>query len=145
LKVSLDTSVLVALLAKASERHSPTRACYQVHRKAGDQFVLTEHALLEAFAVLSRSPRPISMPPSLAREALLDHFRDAIIAPFRSGLAWDAMAHTLSRGHWGGRIYDAVIALSAFEAGARVLLTWNVRHFISVSPPGLEVRAPQGG
>lgn len=60
------------------------------------------------------------------------------------GLAWDTIHHTLRRGFAGARVYDAVIALAAYEAGARLLLTWNVRHFISVALVGLEIRQPQG-
>jgi predicted nucleic acid-binding protein len=42
----------------------------------------------------------------------------------------------------GGIIYDAVIARTAFDAGASVLLTWNTRDFLRVAPPGLEIRQP---
>jgi predicted nucleic acid-binding protein len=42
----------------------------------------------------------------------------------------------------GGILYDAVIAHAAFNAGAGVLLTWNVRDFIRIAPVGLEVMTP---
>ena len=39
----------------------------------------------------------------------------------------------------GGQMYDGLIA-SAADAGATVLLIWNVRHFTSTSSAGVEVR-----
>ena len=143
MKVGLDTNILVELLTRNSVRHVSTRACYERHRKAGVEFVVTGHALLEAFSVLSRSPKPVGVPPLEAERLLREGFGNATIAPFGSGLAWDAIRHTLSQGYWGGRVYDAAIALSTYEAGARLLLTWNVRDLHAVAPVGLEVRQPE--
>jgi predicted nucleic acid-binding protein len=141
-KVALDTNVLVQLFSAGSERHAETRARYQELRESGAEFVLAETVLLEAFSVLSRSPNPVGIPPREAERLLTEHFREAIIAPMKPGFAWEAMRHTLSRGFWGGRVWDTAIAMSVYEAGARLLLTWNVRHFYSVAPVGLEVREP---
>jgi predicted nucleic acid-binding protein len=134
--------VLVELLSRHSGRHPATRSAYEEFRRMGAEFLLADHVLLEAFSVLSRSPRPIGIPPRDAERLLLEHFRDAIIAPLRPGLAWDTISQTLSRGCWGGRVYDTLIAMVVFEAGAEVLLTWNTRHFRSIAPAGLEVREP---
>lgn len=49
----------------------------------------------------------------------------------------DAIRQTLDRHHYGGRVYDAVIALSVYEPGARLLLTWDTRRFPSIAPGGL--------
>jgi predicted nucleic acid-binding protein len=106
------------------------------------EFVIAEHAILEAFSVLSRARAPIGIRPLDAQRALLDRFGNIPIAPIRSGLAWETIRHTLSRGHWGGRVYDAVIALAVWEAGATVILTWDVSDFLTIAPAGLEVRAP---
>ena len=142
MKIALDSSVLVELFARQSPRHAATIATCESLRTQGTEFVLSEHTILEAFSVLSRSPQPIGMSPEHAFHALQDGFGHAMITPMRSGLAWETIRHTLARGHWGGRVYDAVIALSVFEAGASVILTWNPRHFLSIAPSGLEVREP---
>ena len=73
---------------------------------------------------------------------LYESFGKATIAPLRPGSGWDIIRFTLSHGFWGGRVYDTAIALATFEAGARLLLTWNVKHFHAVAPFGLEVREP---
>ena len=142
LRVALDTNVLVQLFSSGSERHAETLARYRELRHAGAEIVLAENVVLEAFSVLSRSPHPVGIPPPDAERLLTETFRDAIIAPLKPGFAWEAMRHTLSRGFWGGRVWDTAIALAVYEAGARLLLTWNVRHFRSVAPVGLEVREP---
>lgn len=142
MRIALDSSVLVELISTGSDRHLRTESAYEGYRRSGAEFVLADHVLLEVFSVLSRSPRPVGIPPQDVERLLRDHFRDAIIAPLRPGLAWDAIGHTLSRGCWGGRVYDTLIALVVFEAGAEVLLTWSARHFRSIAPAGLEVREP---
>ena len=142
MKVALDTNVLVQLFSTGAERHAQTLSSYQEHKHGGAEFVLAENVLLEAFSVLSRSPKPVGIPPREAERLLTEHFHNAIIAPLRPGFAWEAMRHTLARGFWGGRVWDTAIAIAVYEAGARVLLTWNARHFQTVAPVGLEVREP---
>lgn len=142
MRVALDTNVLVELLSLGSGRHLRTRFAYEELRRSGAEFVIADQVLIEAFAVLSRSPRPAGIPPRDAKQLLQDHFGDAIIAPIRPGLAWDAIDQTLSRGFWGGRVYDTLIALATFAAGAEVLVTWNTRHFYGIAPAGLEIREP---
>ena len=82
------------------------------------------------------------MPPRDAERVLAETFRQATLAPFHRGLAWNAIRHTLERNKWGGRVYDTAIALAVFDAGARLLLTWDVEDMRSIAPEGLEVRAP---
>jgi predicted nucleic acid-binding protein len=142
LKVALDTNILVELLSTRSGRHARTRFAYEELQRSGAEFVIADHVLLEAFAVLSHSPRPVGIPPRQTEQLLRDHFGNAIIAPIRPGLAWDAIGQTLTRGFSGGRVYDTLIALATFAAGAEVLLTWNTRHFYGIAPAGLEIREP---
>jgi predicted nucleic acid-binding protein len=142
LRVGLDSNVLIELVSKAVRRRERTVLTFNSMAADGAEFVITDHALLEAFSVLSRSPVPIGVQPELAERLLKESFGTMLIAPLRPGLAWDTIRHTLAHGFWGGRVYDAAIALATFEAGARVLLTWNTRHFLSIAPAGLEVREP---
>jgi len=142
LKVSLDTSFIVPLVAAPSRFHERTLACFEQFQKDGAEFVLAGHALLESFSVLTRSPEPFKVLPRHAERALRETFADATITGFARHAPWKAMEHTISRGHHGGRIYDTAIALAAFEAGARLLLTWNAKHFLSIAPAGLEIRVP---
>jgi predicted nucleic acid-binding protein len=140
-KIGLDTNVVVALLSGPHAFHERTWTCFEDLREGGAELVLPGQVLLESFAVLTRLPEPNRMLPSDAEQALRHTFSDAII----TGVAkdpWAAIHYTVSRGHYGGRVYDTAIALAAFEAGARVLLSWNVKHFLTIVPFGLEVREP---
>jgi hypothetical protein len=94
-------------------------------------------------SMLSRAPEPVGVPPTEAEQSLGEIFGSATVALLRSGAAWDTIRLTLSRGYWGGRVYDTPIALATFETGARLLLTWNVTDFISAAAAGLEVREPR--
>jgi predicted nucleic acid-binding protein len=142
MRISLDADVVVDLISTDASRHAATMACYKERCDGGDEIILVENVLLEAFSVLTRAPKPTRLPPHEAVRSLQESFGDAITVPIRHGLAWDAIHHTLNRGFAGARVYDAAIALAAYEAGARLLLTWNVRHFISIAPVGLEIRQP---
>lgn len=142
MRVALDTSVIIELLAKEADRREATLACYKRHRAAHDEFVVPDHSLIEAFSVLSRMPKRLGIPATLAEKALAEHFSTSIIASLQPGYAWEVIRHTLDRGHWGGRVHDAEIALASYEAGARLLLTWNLRDFLTVAPVGLEIRTP---
>lgn len=143
MKVAVDTSVIVPLLAKQTERHAVTSGVYASYMAGGAEFVVAEHVLMEAFSVLSRSPLPFGMPPEVAEALLRRYFDKAVLAGLPPGYAWSVIRHTLARGYWGGRVHDAEIALASFEAGARLLLTWDLQHFLTVAPVGLEIRAPE--
>ena len=142
LRIGLDSNILIELVSKASRRREHTVKTYHALASDGAEFVVTDHALLEAFSVLSRSPVPLGVEPRVAERLLQENFGAMVLAPLRPGLAWDTIRHTLAHGFWGGRVYDAAIALATFEAGARLFLTWNTRHFRSIAPAGLEVREP---
>ena len=142
MKVGLDTSVIVNLLRSRTPQHAATWECYSNQRDSGAEFVIADHALLEAFSVLTRTPPPYRLAPEAAEHLIQLNFRGATIAPLRAGLSWETIRHTVTRGFGGGRIYDAAIALATFEAGARLLFTWNVKHFITIAPAGLEIRQP---
>jgi len=141
-KIGVDADVVVHLIATPSERHAVTMASFQEYCRAGAEIVLAENVLLEAFSVLSRSPKPIGIRAEDAARALRESFGATTIAPIRSGLALRAIAQVVDRGFAGGRVYDAAIAIATYEAGARLLLTWNVKNFLTVAPVGLEIRQP---
>jgi predicted nucleic acid-binding protein len=116
---------------------------YERRLADGQRVVIAVHALLECFSVLTRMPSPFRTAPETAERALATYFRDgAEICGLDPEDCWSAITELARYGRGGGRIYDAVIALSTYRAGASLLLTWNVRDFLLVAPPGLEVREP---
>ena len=142
-RFALDSSCLIPLIAEWHSQHQRTLACYEEFLAKRAVAVLPVHVILESFSVLTRLPPPRRMLPETVKEALEHTFLPSAVIPgVEAQTAWsviEALAHTGSR---GGGVYDALIAYSAARAGATVLLTWNVRHFLPLAPPGLEVREP---
>jgi hypothetical protein len=81
MKIGLNADEVVDLIAKESARHVATATCLARHRDAGDEFILAENVLLEAFGVLTRTPKPTGIYPSEAVRALHDLFGQTITAP----------------------------------------------------------------
>ncbi len=143
LKVGLDSSV-VALFVKEHDFHAQTRAEWERLRRQEVLWVVTCHALLECFSVLTRMPVPKRVGAEEAERMLHENFgEDAVIAGLDAEQAWAAIRKIVSGRLHGGAVYDAAIAQSTFAAGASLLLTWNLRDFLRVAPAGLEVMTPE--
>jgi len=138
---ALDTSCVIPLLSSWHEFHARTKQGYETRRARRERLVIPAHALLESFAVLTRMP--VRLSPEDARRLLEESFfQKAEIASLASGAAWITIQDLSLREMGGGIVYDAVIARTAFDAGASVLLTWNMKDFLRVAPLGLEIRQP---
>ncbi|MGB6941305.1 MAG: hypothetical protein WBE37_02760 [Bryobacteraceae bacterium] len=71
-----------------------------------------------------------------------DFSRAALVAGVEAALVWERIESLSRMGIQGGQVYDALIAWCAADAGAKVLLTWNRKLFITISIPDLEVQEP---
>ncbi|MEO8024826.1 MAG: PIN domain-containing protein [Bryobacteraceae bacterium] len=142
MKYGLDASCLVPLVLAAHPRHDRTLAAKAECDKDNGELILTAHALLECYAVLTRLPKPHGIAPPKAEELLKLNFGTHRIVGMTRDTVWATLRSRVSRGQWGARVFDSVIALSTLEAGGQVLLSWNARHLLDVAPPGLEIREP---
>jgi predicted nucleic acid-binding protein len=132
---------MIPLLCDWHEFHAPTVAA--VGTGSLSSLVICTHVLLECFAVLTRLPAPHRIPPQQANRLLAANFHTSVaLCGVLDSDVWGAMARTAERQVGGGKIYDAVVAEATARAGASVLLTWNVKDFVTVAPPGLEIRTP---
>lgn len=141
-KFALDTSVLVPLLSEWHDNHLAALREVNARRARGQTAIAPVHAVLECFSVLTRLPAPLRAPAATVRKAITEWFPAAFIANLDSRDALEAMQDVANAGAAGGRVYDAAIARSAWRAGARTLLTYNVRDFAHVAPAGMNVREP---
>ena len=142
-RIALDSSCLVPLVSELHALHQSTVRSYQecIERKA--QIVLPVHAVLECYSVLTRIPPPFRLPAEIAQRTITESFAGiAVLAGMKSSMLWDYLGELAALHVVGGRVYDALIARCAADAGATLLLTWNLKHFLAVAPPGLEVREP---
>ena len=136
-----DTSILVGGLieigpeAEAAQAVMAAIATGRVAKPA-----TAWHCCLEFYSVTTRLPPEFRLSPQdalhLLEEEILGRFevhelpRKSRLPLFRSA----ASNRTV-----GGRIYDAHIGAIAVEAGARAVVTENVRHFSNLPGHGIEV------
>jgi predicted nucleic acid-binding protein len=122
------------MIATVSDWHPHhRRAIADIDRRLnnGESMLLAAPALVEAFSVLTRLPRPYRVPPSdglaLLQVSLLDHAESVVALDGDTYVRFirDAAADTIV----GGQVYDAVIAACARAANVDTLLTFNERHF----------------
>jgi hypothetical protein len=104
--------------------------------------VIAGHAFLECFSVLTRLPPPLATAPETAEAILAKYLEAGELGGMTADACRLAVRDLAARGMGGGRIYDGIIALCSYQAGATTLLTYNARHFLPVAPPGLAVLEP---
>ena len=116
----VDTSVVVAAItASDSVVLSRCRAALDASSAP------VAHVLIESFSVLTRLPPPWRLRPDAAHAFLSSAFPDPPIALSSRGY-WFVIGTMAGEESAGGKVYDAVVARTAFEAG-QVLLTRDVR------------------
>lgn len=98
------------------------------------------HCCLEFYSVTTRLPEEYRLEP----EAALRLLREEIFARFyvhdlRAELREEFLVSAAGEGTRGGRIYDAHIAEIARQAGARLVVTENRRHFTPLLRHGIRV------
>jgi len=142
-RIALDSSYLIALLCDWHANHHRTLRSYQHWHARDAQIVLPVHAILECYSVLTRIPAPYRLPSDIARQTIEESFaRTSFVVGVKAGGVWERIGNLARLGIGGGQVYDALIAWSAADAAATVLLTWNLKHFAAIAPPDLEVREP---
>jgi predicted nucleic acid-binding protein len=131
-KAFFDTSVLLAAVREADQRH-------EVSRKLLLQFAPHEascaaHTLAELYAALTGMKPPLRLRPEIA-ELLLEHFKTSL---YCISLTADEVLQTIHRTAAlklpGGIIYDALLLACARKIEAEHIYTWNVKHFQMVAP-----------
>jgi predicted nucleic acid-binding protein len=98
------------------------------------------HCCLEFYAVATRLPEEYRLSPadagSLLEEELLGRFR---VVELPVGARLELVRDVVRERVAGGRLYDAHIAETARRAGARLVVTDNVRHFSALRAHGIRV------
>jgi len=121
---------MVAAVCSWHERHAAVAAEIEQRLHARGRLAIPAHALVEAYAVLTRLPAPHRVAPADAWALLTANFVEPAEVVALEGQAHAVLlARLAAAGTGGGRTYDALIAEQAATAGADVLLTLNPRHF----------------
>ncbi|MGE0600950.1 MAG: PIN domain-containing protein [Dehalococcoidia bacterium] len=137
-----DTNVMIASVQAWHVHHERARSELRTRRENGDALLLAAHSLVECYSVLTRLPPSQRVRPEIAVRMIGANFveRGRIIG-LGAGDYWPILEAAAGRGVAGGRVFDALIAAAARAAGAEVLLTFNVRHFVGLTE-GLEIVEP---
>lgn len=117
--IAVDTSVVVASFATWHEGHE---ASLEVMRKRPR---LPAQVLAEAYSVLTRLPPPHRVASHLVTEFLKDRLAEPPLQIGSENLA-AVVVSASAHGITGGAIYDAIVAATALEHGAR-LFTRDLR------------------
>jgi predicted nucleic acid-binding protein len=143
LRVALDSSFLIALIADWHAQHPRTLRSYDRWLAERAQVLVPWHAVAECYSVLTRLPAPYRFPTQVAHQSLSQNIaKNAMTVALEPQQVWRVIEDLARLGITGGQVYDALIAASAAEARAHVLMTWNPKHFVSVAPAGLQIREP---
>jgi predicted nucleic acid-binding protein len=140
--IGVDSSVIVAAIHANHSRHAAA-AGWLVRALSVDELVVCHHTVLEAYAVLTSLPGSFRVTPSEARDLLAATVKgNMTVAGFDPGGTWDTLESFVPWSVAGGRSYDAFVARVLHAHGARVVATFNVKHFaglvegLSVIDPG---------
>ena len=142
--VFLDTSVLLAGLVDFGPPSAPAQ---KVMHAVAEQSVKSAgtawHCCLELFSVATRLPPEYRLAAAdavrLIEEEVLARLSVHDLPPADR---LPLLRAAIQDGAAGGRIYDAHIAEVARAAGAKVVVTDNRRHFLTVLRHGMRVETP---
>lgn len=143
--VALDTSVVVAAVSPWHENHAAARTLLaRVLAQVGQPtVVLPRPVLVEAYSMLTRLPKPQRLIPRQALELLQRTLEGRVQVAERSSRESWAFLESLAQSETtGGAAHDAVILDLAWQAGATRIYTLNLRHFVPLAPPGVEILSP---
>ena len=139
---ALDTSCMVAAVCTWHVRHAAAAAGIERRLDRGERMAIAAHAVAETYAVLTRLPAPHRLAPSDAWMLVRTNFVDNAALVTLDGPAHTAvLAQLAGAGIGGGRTYDGLIAACAEASRAKVLLTFNRRHF-DPPPRGITIVEP---
>ncbi len=141
--VALDTNCLVAVALAHHEHRAETVAALEQLEADGAAIVMLGHALLEAYAVLTRLPGAERVSPVLAHQALAESWSDRPVKTVPNDEIWRLVGAAAEADLSGGRVYDALMAEAAKLAGVDALLTWNARHFTRWPRGAMRVLSPR--
>jgi predicted nucleic acid-binding protein len=119
-KVTADTSVLVAAFASWHEHHDVAFAA------AGKLDAVVAHCLLETYSVLTRLPAPHRMTAEVVTQLVDANFAGHELVALPAADHRKLVLGAAALGITGGAIYDALIA-AACSTGALKVLTLDAR------------------
>ena len=143
MKISFDTSVLVAALVKELPDHRRALDCIKRHIENGSECCCSTHSLAECYSALTSLPLPQKILPSEAAQIievnLMKRLRILTISP---SAYLRAIRNVADLGFKSGMVYDALHIACAEAGGCERIYTFNLKHFQRLNPKGVEILPP---
>jgi predicted nucleic acid-binding protein len=132
-KVLYDTSALFAALVPTHSQHAVCFTHLQMVQTREHQGYASTHSLAELYSVITRYPTQPRVTPAEADCLITDMLEYIQVVPLTLKHYQSAIAEMVALNLSGGGIFDALIAQSALEIEADMLLTLNPKHFNRLS------------
>jgi predicted nucleic acid-binding protein len=134
---------MIALVCGWHVDHLRSSTEFSRRLSRGEELVVAAPTLVEAYAVLTRLPPPYRVATADALFLLESNFMGERRLVSLSERAYESLLReSAGRGIAGGRVYDAVVAECAVQAGVDALLTLNERHFQDLARDRLKLVVP---
>ena len=139
----LDTGCILALVASWHERHDDVSRAVEQRMKKKARLALTEHSLIETYALLTRLPAPWRLGPADAHALLSKNFsKGAKLATLHGPEHLKLLDRLLELGLTGGHSYHALTVAAAEKLTPCTLLTLDVGAYAGLDAPGLTIEEP---
>lgn len=130
-----DTNVVVASCIEDHEHHERALELLARVLSGKDAGFTSAHALAEAYAVMTRLPKPLRVPPQAAGTLLQENFVKRFEVVSLTGKEYGTLIAKAGQAGWvGGILYDALHVACAVKADVERLYSWNGRHLQTVAP-----------
>lgn len=143
MRVSFDTSVLVAALVEELPDHGRAMGCLDRHFQNGTECCCSTHALAETYTALTSMPLQNRISPLEAAQIIeVNLMKKFSVLEISHATYLKAIRNVAEMGFRSGMIYDALHLGCAEAAGCERIYTFNLKHFLRLEPTGIEVLSP---
>ena len=132
MKEFFDTSVLVGAFWGGHPHHEASLKRFSAANKRKSACAM--HTLAEVYATMTALPVKNVIPPEQAM-LFVQEARDRLtIVTLTEDEYYNTIEQAAALGFTSGRVYDALLLRCAARK-AKVIYTWNLKHFRTISPP----------
>lgn len=143
MKVSFDTSVLVAALVRELPDHRRALECLKRHLEDGDECYCSGHALAECYSTLTALPLQRRIFPAEAAQMIeVNVIQKLQILEISKAVYVRAIRSVADLGFRSGMVYDSLHLVCAEAGSCERIYTFNLKHFLRLESNGIEVVSP---
>lgn len=127
-----DTSVLVAAFLRGHVHHEPSIRLLAKAEKKHSACAI--HTFAEVYATMTALPVKPLIPPEQVFLFIQEIRQRLTPISLEPAEYYDTIQKASENGLTSGRIYDALLLSCAAKSGAKIIFTWNLKHFHFIAP-----------